>query len=190
MIIGDLHDGEWHHLALVYDHAAQTACVYMDNQQVEWAEDAGGNSLMTWDTSGGLTGIKTEFWTLNQAQEGSDSRGTWSPISIDEYFVYQGLITDFSDGFTGVVAVDHDGDANGDDAVDYLDLGILATNYDQTGMTWAQGDFTADGTVDYLDLGILATEYGWTAPVTGEVPEPMTLSLLAIGGLALIRRKR
>ena len=85
----------------------------------------------------------------------------------------------------------HDGDANYDNAVNYIDLGIVATNYDLTGMTWGHGDFTGEGAVDYIDLGILATEYDWVGPSPGPaVPEPVGLCLLAAGWLALVRRRR
>jgi len=79
------------------------------------------------------------------------------------------------------------GDANNDGVVDVADLGILAGNYGSSGLdiSWAQADFNLDETVDVSDLGILAGNYGG-----GPVPEPATLSLLVLGGLALLRRKR
>src|SRR5258707_363673 len=52
------------------------------------------------------------------------------------------------------------GDANGDRAVDFNDLVILAQNYNTTGgMTWDTGDFTGDGNVDFSDLVALAQNY-------------------------------
>jgi hypothetical protein len=84
----------------------------------------------------------------------------------------------------------HPGDANKDNIVNIIDLGILATNYDTlTGMTWDQGDFNNDGSVNIVDLGILATEYDWVGTAGASVPEPMTLGLLALAGL-MIRRKK
>jgi hypothetical protein len=87
-------------------------------------------------------------------------------------------------------ALPHAGDANNDGAVDVVDLGILAANYDGTGKTWAQGDFSGDGHVDVVDLGILAKNYDWAGTTAGAVPEPATMILLALGGLAMIRRRR
>jgi hypothetical protein len=44
------------------------------------------------------------------------------------------------------------GDANFDGTVDIRDLSKVLTNYDRTGMAWADGDFDANGTVDIQDL--------------------------------------
>ncbi len=77
------------------------------------------------------------------------------------------------------------GDANGDGSVDILDLDIVGANWG-TGTTWAQGNFDGVGVVDILDLDILGANWGG-----GEaIPEPATMSLVALGALALIRRKR
>ncbi len=51
------------------------------------------------------------------------------------------------------------GDANHDRIVDITDLGILATNWQSSGINFAQGDFNYDGIVDISDLGILATNW-------------------------------
>jgi hypothetical protein len=75
---------------------------------------------------------------------------------------------------------------------DLDDLGILAGNYGTaSGMVWTDGDFNQDGAVNLDDLGILAGNYNqvWTPPASA-VPEPITLSLLGLGGLALLRRRR
>ena len=84
------------------------------------------------------------------------------------------------------------GDATMDGAVDYLDLGLLAGNYRKAVTTWGQADFNYDGQVDYLDLGILAGSYrkGVADVAGGEVPEPVSLSLLALGAGLLLRRRR
>jgi photosystem II stability/assembly factor-like uncharacterized protein len=56
------------------------------------------------------------------------------------------------------------GDANRDGAVDFLDLAILAQNYNTAGKAYAQGDFNYDGTVDFLDLALLAQRYNTALP--------------------------
>jgi hypothetical protein len=89
-----------------------------------------------------------------------------------------------------LVAIPGDFDMDGD--VDVSDLGILATNYGTTvGMTWREGDANGSGGVDVSDLGELATYYGQsTQGAAGAVPEPATLSLLGLGALALLIRRR
>jgi regulation of enolase protein 1 (concanavalin A-like superfamily) len=56
------------------------------------------------------------------------------------------------------------GDADHDRDVDVNDLGILATNWQQSPRTFAQGDFDYNGTVDVNDLGILASHWQQTLP--------------------------
>jgi hypothetical protein len=82
------------------------------------------------------------------------------------------------------------GDANHDGCVNVGDLGILAGNYGMmSDATWEMGDFNGDGMVNVGDLGILAGNYGFIYEVK-PVPEPATLGVLILGGLAIIRRKR
>ena len=55
---------------------------------------------------------------------------------------------------------------------------------------WADGDFDEDGDVDGGDLAQIGLNWapaGYTPP---GVPEPATMSLLALGSLALIRRRK
>jgi hypothetical protein len=66
------------------------------------------------------------------------------------------------------------GDANLDGGVDITDLGILATNWQQSGRSFSHGDFDYSDTVDITDLGILATN--WQQRV--EAPSPAESSVL------------
>jgi hypothetical protein len=100
-------------------------------------------------------------------------------------------------------------DANADGRVDVADLGILATNYNDTPPAPAGrqgGDFNVDGAVDVEDLGILATQFGQPAGAPAEsfgqalaaypalaaaaVPEPATWCLPVLGALCLLVRRR
>ncbi|MDP6544419.1 MAG: PEP-CTERM sorting domain-containing protein, partial [Phycisphaerae bacterium] len=99
-------------------------------------------------------------------------------------------------GNYGFPSVAHPGDANGDNRVNEADLAILN---DQWGLRapGQSGDFDGDGDVDIDDFNILKGNMGWDgtgggAPQTpgSETPEPATMSLLAIGGLLILRRRR
>ena len=83
------------------------------------------------------------------------------------------------------------GDADENGVVDASDYIVLKTNIGQaSGATTADGDFDEDGDVDWHDLQLLQAHYGETNEGAGAVPEPATLGLLAIGAMALIRRRR
>jgi hypothetical protein len=62
------------------------------------------------------------------------------------------------------------GDANHDGNVDVADLGILASNWQQSPRTFSQGDFNEDGTVDVADLGILASNWQRSAAPNATSP--------------------
>jgi len=82
-------------------------------------------------------------------------------------------------------------DTDGDGDVDLDDLFAVRNNFGvASGATRAMGDVAphpdGDGAVDLDDLFMVRNNFG-----TGlTVPEPMTLSIIALGGLAMVRRKR
>ncbi len=77
------------------------------------------------------------------------------------------------------------GDFNLDGVVDLLDLGTFGDGYNALG-SWATGDANGDGIVILNDLGLLGDSYfAQSAPV----PEPATMNLLALGGVALLKRR-
>ncbi|HDZ21816.1 hypothetical protein LCGC14_0368990 [marine sediment metagenome] len=79
------------------------------------------------------------------------------------------------------------GDFNLDGFVDGTDLALMKTAFGQPGMGYADGNANPDLFVDGTDLAILKTNFGFIADPA--VPEPVTIGLLALGGLALLRRR-
>jgi fibronectin-binding autotransporter adhesin len=106
------------------------------------------------------------------------------------------------------------GDVNLSGGVDLSDLVIVASDFGQSGDDWAQGDLNYDGNVDLSDLVIVASNFGaslssvqdanfngsfqaeWKlalAEVHGadvQVPEPASVTLLAVGASGLLARRR
>ena len=85
------------------------------------------------------------------------------------------------------------GDATLDKIINIGDLTILAGNFGATGLAtadkWISGDFNGDGNVNIGDLTLLAGNFGDSYVSATPIPEPASLALLALGGLALIRRR-
>ena len=79
------------------------------------------------------------------------------------------------------------GDINRDHIVDQADYTVWYNHYGQTPATWSDGDVTGDNIVDQADYTVWYNHYGQTG---GNVPEPMTLTLLAAGMAGILRRRR
>ncbi len=157
---------------------------------------------------GGVSGIFSSDetatgWLLGYAEAsevidfGGASTSVWRGQSVDATSVVLGLTLP--------------GDANFDETVDFVDLGIVLGNYDLPG-DWFSGDFNHTGMVDFDDLGLLLGAYGQTigaadvpllaAVLSTEelmtldamgyvsVPEPGTLGVVMGGAVMMLRRRR
>ncbi len=108
------------------------------------------------------------------------------------------------------------GDANLDGTVNGSDFSILAANFGLGVTNWDQGNFLYGSSVNGSDFSALAANFGQgdsgadetfssadiaaldsfalanglPLPAIGAVPEPASASLLAIGSLALLARRR
>ena len=84
------------------------------------------------------------------------------------------------------------GDANHDGVVSMDDYASIQANLGSTGEPGLPGDANYDGAVSADDYASVQTNFGDTSGMGGDmpVPEPATLSLLAIGGLVMLRYRR
>ncbi len=85
-----------------------------------------------------------------------------------------------------------DGDLNGDGFVGLDDLDIVLGNWNTNVVAgdWTEGDPSGDGFVGLDDLDVVLNNWNAGTPAGGNVsiPEPMSLVLFAIGGVALMKR--
>ncbi|MFO0898552.1 MAG: plastocyanin/azurin family copper-binding protein [Pirellulales bacterium] len=88
-------------------------------------------------------------------------------------------------GMSGSVTVTYPGDANVDFKVDLADFAILE-QYFSAGTTRGEGDFDHNGKVDLNDFGILKDNFGRSTAV----PEPASMTLLALGAAAWLTHQR
>jgi len=82
------------------------------------------------------------------------------------------------------------GDADLDGDVDLDDFVALKKGFGTSPASWMTGDFDRNGTVSLVDFGLLKANFATRAVGAGALPEPTTLSLLAVASLVAIRRRR
>jgi hypothetical protein len=80
------------------------------------------------------------------------------------------------------------GDGNFDGSVDIADYTVWADGFGVTNALLTQGDFNGDGVVDIADYTVWADNFGSVSTVL--VPEPGMMTLLVLGGVALLKRRR
>jgi predicted carbohydrate-binding protein with CBM5 and CBM33 domain len=153
---------------------------------------------------GGHTGVG-----LISSAAATDNRmavGIAEASSIGSPATFMGMPIDAT---TTILRYTLKGDADVNGTVDFQDLVSLAQHYNAAG-TWRDGDSDHSGTVDFADLVPLAQNYNRSLAIDGStltaiggsdfaadfalaqslVPEPATLSTLAIAATAMIRRRR
>jgi autotransporter-associated beta strand protein len=99
------------------------------------------------------------------------------------------------------------GDIDLDGEVAFPDLLKVSTNYGKTNVIWTDGDVDYDGEVTFFDLLAVSANYGKAVPAAllatlpddqqaliesafAQVPEPGSMSLLALGAAAMLGRRR
>jgi len=147
-----------------------------------------GDTLTVMTCSDNLTGLVTGVDGFSTALINTvdDAKNHWSGTVNYE----NGKVT-----VTDLTWTAHKGDADLSDEVDVLDIVKLANNFqrEDAGVNWTTADLDLSGKVDVLDLVIIANNFGWKVTGGGggaPVPEPACLVILALGGIALMRRRR
>jgi len=80
------------------------------------------------------------------------------------------------------------GDFNLDGLVNATDAAVMKSYFGMWPRGWADGSANCDEIVNATDLAILHSMFGFVAP-TSPVPEPGSVVLLAMGGLAMLRKR-
>ena len=110
--------------------------------------------------------------------------GTYNVTTDPAYFSGTGSLLVFA----------YPGDLSGDGDVDIEDVGLFEMQFGSQAPGAYTADFDADGDVDLDDFLVMRDNmgYGVSAPLPGaaETPEPATMTVLAIGGLIVLRRRR
>ena len=198
----DLRDGYTNTLGFTSTGALSGADLYFDLGTaaddcdilaLTGAASGTGTNMFYFNVLGSSPKMGDHAYTLITAASGLSTGGTFDiGTTLPEYT----LTLDAQDGAV-YLDVGIRGDTNGDKVVDAADYIAIKTNFGLTGIeaSLAKGNVTgamgAEGTVDWDDLQILMAHFGKTlggAPAA--TPEPATLGLLAIGALAMLRRRR
>ncbi len=157
------------------------------------------------------------FWLRGDRMASSSWQTFAAPLSPEHWYVYRGswdaLVSNVTNLYVRVKGVRSDvpvliirgidnvqitiptrlmGDVNLDGYVDDDDLSILLASWNGS-VAWgcSAADLSRDGEIDDDDLSLILAHWNAGTPPMdgGAIPEPATLSLLVLGGLALIRRR-
>ena len=108
---------------------------------------------------------------------------------MDELLISGNFLDGVAFEGSDIISIVGSGDANGDGVVSADDYASIQGNFGSTDDTGILGDATGDGAVSADDYASVQANFGATGGMGSvSVPEPGTLSLLAIGGLVMLRR--
>jgi hypothetical protein len=128
--------------------------------------------------------------TIGASQSVSLGMGYDAGVGAEDLvFTYRTDAGAILNGLVEYVTLAGPGDANLDGVVDAADFIALKRSFGKaSGATYQDGDFDRDRAVDRDDLVILMGSFSQGAGAA-TIPEPATMSLVGIAGLALLRRR-
>ncbi len=138
------------------------------------------------------TGIAPTTANYDLSDDGATGGTDGSVTILDLDYLVRFLVeTSAVDGDGNPIFGTQYGDFNLDGEIELGDLTRLGTYYG-VGDTWAEGNANPhlDEDIELGDLTILGTYYGASNGGVDAIPEPMTLSLLAVGAAALLGRRK
>ncbi len=173
----------WATWTLQYNAGTDTFNFWIDGVQPDFFDPATFNLLNKEIPN--TSGVNSGSVSLGLLDAAAGS----SAFPLDQWVIYDNvLVTTENDLLAGGL----EGDLNGDGFVGIADLNIVLGVWNQnvTPGDLLQGDPSGDGFVGIGDLNVVLGNWNAGTPPAGTaVPEPATLALLALGGLALIRRR-
>jgi hypothetical protein len=137
------------------------------------------------DGDGDIDADDIDVLCANLGDVAFDVDGDGDADGDDIVYIIENLVVwhNGSEGGLGTIV----GDFNFDGAVNGTDLSIMSAGFG-TATGYAGGNANCDAVVNGTDLSILASSFGLSA--TAAIPEPTTLGLLTLTGMALLRRRK